>query len=652
MKRFNELVLKRTGGWYLLLAIFTSQVIGLAGTIPGLAVIFLTAAPDEELRGLLTWLLPVLLLISEGIIFAILWELTPDARERLNQWRQQNALPADETQERLAWKQATNFASLYGAIALVVHLIVILLPPPILKIMALIREDALVSLLQPTSTSTSFIIYFFLGGLASLIGWTIFTVLIVERLTTPARLILLPRDYETQLQEQSGTLLGFKFRVLIIGLIVIGLAVIAPVEFRQTLRAIYTDTQPLQILRDLQIQSLLLSALMLVLGGAFSYIATRSVSDPIKELTDVLQTIEQGDLRQRVPVTATDELAAVAIQFNRMISRLETLQSTLEQQVKERTKQLTATIEVGKVASSLLDIDQLLNKVASLITDRFGYYYTAIYLLDPSEKWAELREATGQAGNVLKQNRHRLEISGRSMVAGCIREKTARIVQNTAEEKPRLENPLLPYTRSEVALPLMIGDRVLGALNIHSTRTADFDAETIETLQTVASQIAAALENARLFQEAQQSIQELRAIQKQYLLEGWKSIRSYNDALEYEIGEPNESASQILQSVIELRNQVFGQITLEGRAEWTPEQRSLVDAVAAQAAIALENARLVSESRQIALRERALAEISAKIWASGSVEGVLQTVVKELGKRLDASGASIELKLDEEHDHA
>ncbi|GAB4459653.1 MAG: hypothetical protein Kow0070_14900 [Anaerolineales bacterium] len=648
MKRFNELVLKRTGGWYLLLAIFISEVIGLVGTLPGLAVIFLTAAPDEELRRIFATLLPALLIVSQGIILAAIWRVTPDARDRLNEWKRAS-LSVNEAKELAAWKQITSFITQYGVIALAVNFVILLLPP---FIIALAREKSLTSIFQPASLSASLPIYIFLGGFASILGWIIFTLLTAERLTLPARLALLPKEFETQLKGRSGVLLGFKFQILLLGLIVIGLAVIAPIGFRHAIRALYTDTPPLQIFRDLQIQSLLLSALMLVLGGAFSYIATRSVSDPIKELTDVLQTIEQGDLRQRVPVTATDELAAVAIQFNRMISRLETLQSTLEQQVKERTKQLTATIEVGKVASSTLDIDQLLDKAANLITERFGYYYTAIYLLDPGGKWAELREATGQAGSVLKQNRHRLEISGRSMVAGCIREKTPRIVSNTAEEKQRFETPLLPYTRSELALPLMVGDRVLGALNIHSTKTADFSPEIIETMQNVASQIATALENARLFQEAQQSIQELRTIQKQYLLEGWTSIKSYNDALEYEIGEPNESASQVLQSVIELRNQVFGQITLEGSAEWTPEQRSLVDAVAAQAAIALENARLVSESRQIALRERALAEISSKIWASGSVDGVLQTVVKELGKRLDVSGASIELKLDEEHDHA
>jgi GAF domain-containing protein len=91
----------------------------------------------------------------------------------------------------------------------------------------------------------------------------------------------------------------------------------------------------------------------------------------------------------------------------------------------------------------------------------------------------------------------------------------------------------------------------------------------------------------------------------------------------------------------------LGQIRLENPEAWTPEHENLVNAVATQAAVALENARLVSESRQTALRERMIAEINSKIWSSATIDGILQTAAKELGRRLDASRATIELKIDE-----
>ena len=644
MKQFNEALMKRTGGWFILLAIVASQIFGLLGAVPGFVSLRLNIELSESLEQAFFRLVPFLLVISQLILLGAAWQITSTARKRLDEWKAGRITP-DSKAEAAAWKEITNLTTQFGLIAILVNFAVIVLPPFIITVS---RGGLLSSILQPNSGNAPAPIYILFGGLASTLGATILTLLIIDRLTLQPRLVLLPESFELQLQGRSGLLLGGKFQILILGLIVISLALIAPIGFQQTIRSLYTDVSPSQVFRDLQYQSILLSILTLLLGAGFAFFATRSISDPVKELIETFQKIEQGDLKQRVPVTATDELATVVMHFNRMLSRLDELQSTLEQQVRERTRQLTATNEVGRVASSILDPDQLLGSVANLITEQFNYYYAAIYLLDPSEKWAELKEATGQAGSVLKQNRHRLEITGRSMVAICVREKSPRIARNTAEEKQRFENPLLPYTRSEIALPLIVGDRVLGALDVQSTKADDFGMEAIETMQNMASQVAVALENARLFQEAQQSIDELRSIQKQYLLEGWTSIRSYSDELDYTIGDSNETANQIMESSINLRDQILGQIALEGREEWTAEQQSLVDAVTAQAAIALENARLVSESRQIALRERTLAEINSKIWSSPSVDSILQTVVKELGRRLDVSNASIELNLDDE----
>jgi GAF domain-containing protein len=188
---------------------------------------------------------------------------------------------------------------------------------------------------------------------------------------------------------------------------------------------------------------------------------------------------------------------------------------------------------------------------------------------------------------------------------------------------------------------------VLGALNVQSTKEADFGPQVIETMKSMAGQVALTLENARLYQEAQHIIKEMRAIQKQYLLEGWSGFSEESKNLEYRLGDDVDENAKKLEIPISLRDQVLGQILLEGKDEWTSDQQSLVDAVATQAAIALENARLVSESRQIALRERMAAEISSKIWTSATIDSVLQTAVKELGRRLDASTATVELQLDD-----
>jgi len=644
-KRFAlERLLSKTGGWYILIVTAAAQVIALLGAIPGILSIQVNAEFSEALTHAFTITLPVLIILSNLIMLGISWWITRSAQNRLNQWAK-GSLKPNPAEELAAWREITSLVWRYGIAAVIVIFVVNVLPP---VLMALLQSDTVSSPFQPTSLSSPNPVYILLGGLAAIFGSVILVVLMIDRFTLPARLVLVPNDFDTQLQGRAGALLIGRFQVLNLALIAIAIVLIAPIGYHQTIRILYAEVSPLEIFSNLQVQSILFSMLALLLGAILSYYVSRAVSNPIRELIETFDKIEQGDLSQRAPITATDELGIVTMHFNRMVSRLDELQNTLEQQVVERTKQLSATNEVGRVASSSLDPDELFAKVILLVPERFGYYYAAIYLLDPSEKWAELKEATGEAGKLLRQNRHRLEVAGRSMVGTAIREKTARIAQIASEEKQRYENPILPYTRSEIALPLIVGDRVLGALNVQSTKESDFGPQVIETMQNMAGQVAIALENARLFQEAQHNIREMRTIQQQYLLEGWSGFTAQKEAeLEYQVGDEPDEKSKKIEVSISLRDQVLGQIRFESTEDWTPEQESLANAVATQAAIALENARLISESRQIAVYERMLAEINSKIWSSATIDGVLQTAVKELGRRLSASQATIELNMDE-----
>jgi GAF domain-containing protein len=643
IKRFSfDQWVRRNGEWSLIILLATAQIIALLGALPGILSIRINAEFDEPQLRLFSFLVPALIFITNLILLAIGWRITPIARKRLASWANQSTRPKSDD-ELLAWTEITSLSWHYGIAAVFVILLVDILP---IFLISFSRGEVISSAFQPTALNSSDPIYILIGGTVSLFGSVILAMLLIERFTLPIRVILLPRDFETQLKGRSGLLLNGKFLTLTLALIGIAVLLIAPIGYQHTVRVLYSEISSFEIFRGLQFQSVLFSVLALLLGAGFSYYVAKAVSDPIYDLIKTFNKIEQGDLTQRAPVSGTDELGIVTVQFNRMVSRLETLQNSLEQQVIERTKQLAATNEVGRVAASSLDPVQLLAKVIPLIPEQFGYYFAAIYLVDPSGKWAELKEATGEAGRVLKQNHHRLEIAGKNMVGTAIRELSPRIAQIASEEKQRFENPLLPYTRSELALPLMVGDRILGALNVQSTRESDFGPQVIETMQNMAGQVAIALENARLFQEAQQIIKEMRAVQQQYLLEGWQGLSEENEKLEYRIGDEEDENSRKLEVPISLRDQFLGQIMLESQTEWTPDQQSLVDAVATQAAIALENARLVSASRHIALRERMAAEINSKIWSSATIDGVLQTVVKELGRRLDASSATIELNID------
>jgi len=162
-----------------------------------------------------------------------------------------------------------------------------------------------------------------------------------------------------------------------------------------------------------------------------------------------------------------------------------------------RAMHLEASAEVGRAITSIFDMDELLRKAVYLIRDRFGFYHAGIFLLDEAGEWAVLREATGEAGAQMKARGHRLAVGETSMVGWTAFHRKPRIALYASEDEVRFANPLLPYTRSEMALPMIIGGRLLGVLNVQSTEEAAFDDDDVRALQSMADQVAVAIENAR-----------------------------------------------------------------------------------------------------------------------------------------------------------
>ncbi|MDW8327347.1 MAG: GAF domain-containing protein, partial [Anaerolineales bacterium] len=176
--------------------------------------------------------------------------------------------------------------------------------------------------------------------------------------------------------------------------------------------------------------------------------------------------------------------------------------SRLYRQAQRRAQQLITAAEVSRAATTLLDEHELLQRTVELIHERFQLYYVGLFLVDESGRWAVLRHAVGgapEAATLLLRQGHRLEVGGQSMIGWAIAHRTARISADVAEETVRYANPLTPETRSEMALPLIVGPNVLGAISVQSTQRHAFSEADIAVLQTMADQIAAALQNARLF---------------------------------------------------------------------------------------------------------------------------------------------------------
>ena len=338
------------------------------------------------------------------------------------------------------------------------------------------------------------------------------------------------------------------------------------------------------------------------------------------------------------------EFAGAQAKITSTLDELREERNNLDNRVQERTNQLRRINEVGRAVAAILDINEILPLAAKYIQNEFDFYYTAVYLLDITGQWADLKEAIGETGKVMKERKHRVNTNGKSLVAQVIRSKTGQIMQDT--NQIRQENPMFPYTRSLIVVPLVVGDTILGALEMHSSKDNEFLPQDLDAYQNMANGISIAIENARLFQEAQQSIMEMRATQRQYLETAWSSLAS-EKSLDYALGDADLADTNSLEVPLALRNQTIGQIFTAGSSEWTNEQKSLIEAIAAQATLALENARLVENSQFTAAQERLTNEIIAKIWAASNLDGILQTTVRELGRNLEASEVEIEVSMED-----
>jgi GAF domain-containing protein len=311
-----------------------------------------------------------------------------------------------------------------------------------------------------------------------------------------------------------------------------------------------------------------------------------------------------------------------------------------------RLMQIRTAAEVSREMSGLMDPKVLLPHVVELIRERFSLYYVGVFLLDEKEENAVLRAGTGEAGEMMIAQGHKLLVGGTSMIGWTIANRKPRIALDVGREAVRFNNPLLPKTRSEMALPLISGEQVIGALTVQSVEPEAFDEDDITVMQGIADSLAISLQNARLFEQTQASLAEIQALNRQYLLDTWKKgsqtvgvqrVVYENEAF---IGSENNLVAQ--QFPLVLRDQVIGTLNLELESRnLTEEEQTFIREVTTQAALALENIRLLEESQQRASSERLLSDVVQRVRSHTDVDSILRSTIDELGKSLGASDGMI-----------
>ncbi|MBI3241587.1 MAG: GAF domain-containing protein [Chloroflexi bacterium] len=413
----------------------------------------------------------------------------------------------------------------------------------------------------------------------------------------------------------------------------------------------------------------------LIIAIVFTIFVARALVQPLAELTRLAKEAQSGNLNVNVPMAGRDEIGQLSQAFNSMISEIRASTGVLEEKVAERTTQLAAINEIAATVSSTLEIDEVMDLTVNLIRDRLGFYHVSIFLLDEEGETAILRESTGEVGRQLKERGHRLGVGSQSIMGYVTANRKPRIALDVGSDTVHFKNPLLPNTRSEMGLPLIVGDTLLGALDVQSTLSKAFDTEDVAVLQSMANQIAVAINNARLFKEAQTRLAEISLLSRQYLSEAWDNYsRSHPETVSLRLegntvepapdeamnGDPLSLTQPYLSNdgtemfiPITLRGQVIGEFMLSAPNEdrqWTQDELRLAEAVIAQAALAVENARLLeetqsalAETKRLARRERVISEVTSKIAFGSDVKRILQIAAEELQRATGSSRAVVRL---------
>jgi signal transduction histidine kinase len=252
--------------------------------------------------------------------------------------------------------------------------------------------------------------------------------------------------------------------------------------------------------------SVLLTTLLLVgLSAALTYVIAR----PIHQIAAAAEAVAQGDMSQQVDIGGQDEVGMLAASFNSMVAELRSLYGDLEIKVETRTHELRTSAEVARVVSSSLDLEAVLKKTTELIQKRLGFYYVGIYLIKPGADVVVLREATGKRGEYLRKQGFQILIGSNCPVGLAASTGKSSIVHDVRARQVHLKPPLLMDTFSAVGIPLLIGESVIGVIDVQSRRRYVFTSEQVSLLIALADQIAAGVNNAQLYTRQRRVVEQL-----------------------------------------------------------------------------------------------------------------------------------------------
>ena len=418
-----------------------------------------------------------------------------------------------------------------------------------------------------------------------------------------------------------------------------------------------------------------------------AYMISGRVASPVEWMAasaSQFLRIMQNVWKSLQPPDSKNELITLGYTFSVFTQQIREEIANLEKQVKARTAdlagrtaQLETAAQVARESAAILDIDQLLYETTQLISNRFGYYHAGIFLVGEAAEdnraaeddrtgvgsgtaeYLILQAANSEGGQRMLARGHKLRV-GQGIVGTVAAKNEPRIATDVGIDAAFFNNPDLPQTRSELALPLRVRARLIGVLDIQSTESEAYKEEDIKILQILADQLALAIDNARLIKESQRTLQALEYAYGQEAKQAWEhrlakkplayvynriDVRPIAVLTENQSYLQEDSKHQLAVPIL-IRGQAMGNIVLKRDKEmspWNKEDRTLVEDAVAQIASALENARLLEEIRSRARQEQLIGRVSAQFQGSLDMDAVLRAAVRQLGQLPGVSEASIHI---------
>jgi GAF domain-containing protein/HAMP domain-containing protein len=399
--------------------------------------------------------------------------------------------------------------------------------------------------------------------------------------------------------------------------------------------------------QNFQVTLALIAAVVSFMAVGVARVATGA----ILRLTEVANKVRDGDLTVRAAIETADEVGVLAETFNLMTDQVRQTFGELETRVDERTRELSLAAEIGRTLSQERNLDRLLNQAVELIQDSFSFYYTQVYLFDETSNLLVLRSGTGEVGAELLRRRHRLPGGPGSINGLVVVQKRPVLVSDTTSSELFRPNPLLPETRSELAVPLIIGARVVGVLDMQSSLAGDLSEDRLPVFETLAGQLAISVDNASLFADSEQSRQQMEERTRRVAQAGWTD---YLDAIErgerisfayagsgllaesadsdevHELTSTGEKNK--LKIPIDVTGIHLGELTLEKdhNSVWAESDRELAAAVIDQVGRQIDNLRLLAQAQKYqAQAEEAASRLTREGWQEfleSQQEGLLEFV--------------------------